>query len=268
LRPGDRIKVTLGSTVHKLVIPELSITPDRSDATYRGRGPAGASLVVVCPYRAIGASTCTRASNVTVGSRGNWTFNARDVRGGDVSEVYWNSASGDEVWALTHVPFFIVTIGRAEFRGVGIQGERAWVSVNVGTTPVQKGLGSGTASRYYADFAGRFRDGDGNPVEPAVGDLVQSNIAPDAAVVIEDVEATADGQTNHVQGRCPQSTQYAIVRELDQSRMWRDRDQGAVSQFDDSFDIYVPGGFDATARYFVGCQYRTGDFVQGPVTIH
>jgi hypothetical protein len=212
-------------------------------------------------------STCTAGSSVTVGSRGNWSFNARDVRGGDITGVYWNGASGDQVWAITHVPYLLVTIGRADFRGEGIQGQLATVTVNEGTTGTVKGRGGARASRYYAEFAGRFHDADGNRVRVEVGDFVQSTIAPDAAVVIEAIEATANVETKHIHGTCPQLTQYAIVRELDQYGSWRDGDQAAVTGFDDSFDIYVPAGFNPTSRYFVGCQYRTGDFVQGSVTM-
>lgn len=268
LEAGDKIKVSHKATVEKLVVPELSLVPDRRADTYRGRGPAGESVFAFCPLREIGEATCERGGgdSVRVGTRGNWFWDAADLRGGDTAEAYWHNSAGDVVYVITHVPYIIVTIGHGAFRGDGIAGAIASVTLIDGTTSTLKGSARVTPDRYYADFAGKFRDADGNIARPTFGDHISSNIAADAAFTLENIEATAHVATSSVTGKCPLGATNAVVRQHYFFKSWADLGQGAVDPEDGSFDISVVAGLSATTRYVAACQLQTGDFIEIFVT--
>jgi hypothetical protein len=204
LKIGDRLKASDGSITHRLVIPELTINVNRVNDSLKGRGPAGATLRVECGGGPLPRfEPCMWRKLVIASSEGKWSkIVPWDVTGGEMFFVRWKSGSGDIVYAMAITPYVTVTLGQARFSGATGAGRTANLTLADGTTHAVKASASVVGGPSGGTFSGKFRNTLGNGVAVSPGDELSADIAPDADMIVPDIQATASAATNIVSGRC------------------------------------------------------------------
>jgi len=201
---GDRLRATDGSIAHRLVIPELTINVNRVNDSLKGRGPAGATLRVECGGGPLPSfEPCMWRKLVIASSEGKWSkIVPWDVIGGSMFFVRWKSGSGDIVYAMAITPYVTVTLGQARFSGATGAGRTANLTLADATTHAVKASASVVGGPSGGTFSGKFRNMVGNGVAVSPGDELSADIAPDADMIVPDIDATASAASNIVSGRC------------------------------------------------------------------
>jgi hypothetical protein len=216
LAVGDRIKVSDGTNVHVLVVPQLSINVNRERDTLKGTGPAGDVVRLRCSGGPLpGFEGCVWRDRVRVDSTGHWGRHLPwDIRGGAMYHAVWLSASGDRVWTTGVAPFVHVTIGRATFSGSFRPDKTAHIVVRDGVTLDPLATGSAVGGSFDGDMSGRFRDAGNAPYRVVPGDRISSDIAADLDFVVPDIQASADAATDTVSGQCFDQQPAAVKIDL------------------------------------------------------
>lgn len=203
LKVGDRLKASVGTATHKLVIPTLTLNADRAKNLFKGRAPAGSTLEL--NYHAGIIADYYEQANVRTRSDGTWSYrpySTYDLMGGIHAEMRWGNGHGDEIWVSDTSPFFRVIIGKPAFAGLTRPGRSVTITVRNGVTNVVKATGTAVGDR-LGNFAGRFRNSAGKLVPLAVGDRFNApTIASDANWIVPRVVGTANVATDVVSGRC------------------------------------------------------------------
>jgi len=257
---GDRVRVRVGSASHLLIVPELTLVQDRVNDHYRGRGPAGDYVRLICGLTN-GFEPCVQSWKIKVNSAGNWGYNPGwDIFGGDFMSLNWTSSAGDKVRRLNYAPFVVVTIDKAAVSGSTQPGTSSDVLLMKANGAVRGGAAV-TGGPIDGLFQGRFeKDTTGERVLARVGNLVSSDIASDAEFIIRDVEAAPNVGTQRVPGQCPTPTGRFV-------RAWSFRDgaevDGAYSwpDGDGSFRLTTLE-FESGDRLLISCDLSTGDRIQ------
>ena len=268
---GDRLRATDGSTTHRLVVPRLTIDVNRVRNKLNGAGPAGATLRLECGGGPLPRfEPCLWHKRVTVNDAGRWSKVVPwDVIGGEMFFVRWKSGGGDFVYAMAITPFVTVTLGKSQFTGATGAGQAAHLTLSDPTTHEVVATGSGIGDP-NGRFSARFRDEAGNPVPVSPGHELDGYVAPDADMIVPDINATASAATNIVSGRCfdtgrSNHTVFIHLYRYGHERGWALEDTEA----DGSFTIdFMADGFRDTAdvkagdRILVQCMQTGGDWVQ------
>ncbi len=252
---GDRLTENDGMFSHSFVVPELTLFQNRTDDVYKGRGPAGDMVRLICGL-SNGFEPCTQASNLRVNPNGQWGYNPHwDVRGDEQMSLSWKSADGDKVLVSNVSPFVAVTIGRATANGSTRSGSEAQVALlrNDEFTGIARDVGD----LHFGLFSSVFRDGHGHRVRVHVGDRIYSDIASDADWVVTDISSHTNASTNKVAGQCGFSTSYMV-------NVYRN---GVPVDFDHWF-TNPNGHFDTHLsiqsgdQVLIWCQQPTGDWIR------
>ena len=265
---GHKLKAVTASDEHVLVVPELSIRLNRVTDRLRGTGPAGATLRIRCeradPFRHF--EPCIWRDGVTVGSDGDWATNVPfDFIGGAEFFVRWRSGE-DQVIAWGTAPFISVTLDRSRFDGATRSGAVSHVEL--------EGKASTTVigDPFDGTFRDRFRDDLDEPVDLAPGDILVTDISPDAHFIVPNIDATVGVNSDVVSGRCYDTGSSArlvqvLLHRSGKERGWALLDTEADGSF--SFDFQTDGDpFWTNAdvrdgdRLTVRCMQVEGDWVQ------
>jgi hypothetical protein len=194
---GDELYAAVGSDVHKLVVPRLTLFMDRVGDVIEGRAPARTTVHVDSPVSA----------DVHVNRHGKWSYHTDgyDILGGELGQMHWTSAGGDVVRTRGYSAQLIVTVGSAKFFGFAGHQQQfvATLSRDLTNTGSFTAIASGKATAYAMDFQKFFRDANGNKVKVKAGDMVSAlGLASDAEWVVPQIEAAGNGSTEIVTGRC------------------------------------------------------------------
>jgi hypothetical protein len=270
LRIGDRLKATVGTTVRRFTIPQLTLNVDRAQDVFRGKAPAGTTLRLF--YLNGIFSDYYSEVKLTARADGRWSFDPGwNIMGGIAADMRWNGPNGDKVWLYGHAAVLRVTIGRAGFSGETRPYRDAEVILENAATAVRKGKGTAVGDD-YGTFSGQFRNAQGDLVAPAVGDRVRApSLASDADWIVPNVEATANAGTNVVSGRCSDagtSADFVEIRVI-RTGVWRglalddtDQDGNFEVDFDDPESPFLHGAnVKSGDRIDVYCLQDTGDWV-------
>jgi hypothetical protein len=268
---GDRLRATVGSTTHRLVIPELTIDVNRALNKLKGTAPAGATLRVECGGGPLPAfEPCMWSKRISASANGKWSkLVPWDAIGGEMFFVRWKSAGGDIVYAMAITPFVTVTLGKSQFTGATGAGQAAHLTLSDATTHEVEASGSAVGDP-NGRFSGRFRDAAGNRVPVSPGDELDGYVAPDADMIVPDIEATASAGTNTVSGRCFDTGRSDRTVFLQLFRSGHERGWVVEStDVDGNFAIdFMADGFRDPANVKVGdkilvqCMQTGGDWVQ------
>lgn len=240
LASGDKIRVTAGTSTHRLVVPQLSIKVNRARNILRGTGPAGGVVKLHdegFPWPAF--ECCMWHDRVPVNNSGNWSRKVWDIRGGQQFSVSWKSAAGDRILAYGVAPYLRLTIDKAAFVGAFRPSATANVTVQDGTTLDLLATATPVGEPVWGRFDGRFRDADQQRYKLQPGDIVTSDIAPDLQIVLPDLPIIADAASDTVSGQCFDTGSVHIYIEVDRNGVRRGY---AYSDTDENsqFSIYMP----------------------------
>jgi len=271
---GDRLKAKSGSVTHQLVIPELTIRVNRTADSLKGRGPAGATLRVECwggPLPSF--EPCQWNKLVVASSEGKWSkLIPWDIIGGEGFAIRWKSTGGDFVYAAGIAPYVTVTLGQSRFSGATFVGQTANVALKDATTNEVLATASPTGAPPVGRFTARFKDENGNRVPVAAGYELITNVAPDADMIVPDIEATASAATNIVNGRCfdtgrSERTLFLQLFRAGDRAGWvlEDTDEDgsfSIDFFEDGVGFRDPANVKVGDRLLVMCMQTEGDWVQ------
>ena len=262
IQAGDRVKATVGSITHLLIIPELTLFQNRVTDIYKGRGPAGQMVRLICGL-SNGFEPCVQTWRIRVNAEGKWSYKPGwDVLGRDNMYLRWRSEAGDKVNVISIAPYVTATIGKAGFIWATRPGASATVVIRDPSTLDVRGTATTVGSPLDGSFIGQFRNQLGQKVKVRAGDILSSDIAADLDYVIGDIHATADTGTQHVTGQCPEEMQFYVIayhngHEIGFERWWTDEGGTFDADFSGEPTAMVPGD-----RVRVGCQLETGDWIQ------
>ncbi len=260
LETGDRITVESGSgAAHLLVVPELTLVQDRVNDRYRGRGPAGDYVRLICGITN-GFEPCVQSWKIKVNAAGNWGRNPRwNVIGGDFMSLNWTSATGDKVRRLNYAPHVVVTIGRGFVSGATRSDVTSDVVLKKANNDV-RGTATVTGDPLDGTFGGRIERANGTLVLVQVGNLVSSDIASDAQFEVEDIQATFNVGNQRVTGKClapagrfVRAWTFRSGVEVSQAYVWPE--ENGSFRFDHL-------EFQSGDRVRIGCDLPTGDRIQ------
>lgn len=269
---GDRLKAESGSVTHLLVIPELTIKGKRDSNSLKGTGPAGATLRVECwggPLPRF--EPCQWNRLVVASSEGKWSkLVPWDVIGGERFAIRWRSAGGDFVYAGGMAPYVTVTLGKSRFSGATQTDQVALVALEDATTHEVLAADNPAGVPPFGEFDGRFRNQHGDPVPVMAGYQLITDIAPDADLIIPDVEATASAATNIVSGKCfdtgrSERTVFLHLFRSGHERGWVLEDTDEEGNFTIDFmedGFRDPANVKVGDRILVMCMQTEGDWVQ------
>ena len=208
---GDRITANDGTSSHVLVVPELTLVINRVDDRFKGRGPAGDYVRLICGYTN-GFEPCQATWKLKVNSQGQWGLRPGwDLVGWQSMNLLWRSAGGDRVNIYMQGPYLDLTIGSAVVRGASRANAPVTVvlrragSNDVAATAVTKASSLGGA------FQTKFRNQNGKAVKVRAGDRVTSDVAPDEDWIVPNVTASADAASDIVTGTCPADSMFVHV---------------------------------------------------------
>jgi hypothetical protein len=260
VRTGDRITANDGTSTHQLVVPELTLFSNRDTDVFKGRGPAGQIIKLVCNF-ANGFEPCDDVWRIRVNSQGQWSLRPGwEISGEQAMFVYWRSTAGDKVQADHLSTFVTVTIGLAGISGSTRSGSTAAIYLVNPTTEAIRGTAFGVGSPYDGQFTGRFSNEQGSRVRVRVGDRIVSDAAADMDWIVGDIEATANVETQEVTGRCFEPGGlfrvyvYRNGQFVDGEYWWTD-DEGPTFTME-----YVT--FQSGDDLLVWCPVGTGDWVR------
>ena len=209
---GDSFFAHDGNSSHSLVVPRLTLVIDRVDDVFKGRGPAGEYVKLICGYTN-GFEPCTASWRIRTNANGKWSYKPGwRVDGWQWMYLLWKSQDGDKVNVSTQGPYLDVTIGSPIVRGAS--------RANGPVTVVLRRAGSGevagtavtTAGPMGGKFVAKFRNNNGNLVKVRVGDHITSDVAPDADWDVPDIVAHADQSSDLVTGTCPADSFFVEAR--------------------------------------------------------
>ena len=261
---GDRIYADDGISTHELIVPQMTLFQNRVNDVYKGRGPAGQMVKLVCHLQS-GFEPCMQTWKIRVNPQGMWSVNPHwNVLGRDNMLLQWKSAAGDFVRVWNTAPYLDITLGKAFVTGSGRAGSPVTVVLKNGSTLDVRGTAESTASNFDGRFGGRFENQQGGAVVARAGNIVTSTIAPDADFVLPNILGDANAAADLVTGQCAQesSFEYRVLRngiEYDGRRWFTD--------VDGSFQADV-SGLKVGDRVIIGCEQYTGDWVRKAFVAH
>lgn len=275
---GDRIKASDGVTVHKLVVPDLSIRINRTTETLRGTGPANAVIRLQCgsfgsPFPSFEGCMWHNRTRATDGGTWSWRFLSSDwnILGSASFYAEWLSPGGDDVWADGYAPYLVVRLANSTFAGAYRPNQTAHVVV-AGATLDVKATGTATGSALDGTMRGHLLKASGKRYALQAGDQLSSDIAADAKWVVPAIDATADAATDTVSGKCWDSGVSARAVLVEVYRLGHSRGWGISStESDGSFALWLANGDDFYVhpvdihvgdRIVVSCFQNTGDVVE------
>jgi len=258
---ADQIHVNDGiHDARDVTVPELTLYQNRDTNVYKGRGPAGQYVTLICGL-SNGFEPCSATWKLKVNAQGQWGYKPGwDVRGDEDMGLRWKDVDGDvfNVWNTS--PFVSVTIGQAAVTGAARAGSSATVVLMKGNTLDVRGTAYPVGAPGYGTFKSKFLTTGGSKAKVHVGDHVTSDIASDADFIVSNITATANVSTGHVVGDCvPDSLWFmGIYRngELIDGADWRfDSD----THFNENFSSLPLMAGD---RVLISCQLPTRDVIQ------
>ena len=115
--PGDKIKVSDGSSTRSYVVPNFTMRIDRVNEQYTGTGPAGRTIKLGIPN-----GDTEHSYGVRVAQDGTWAYKPTYGLGGSFYEVFadanWTSPNSDRLELWVSLPQIGVTLGKPDFAGV------------------------------------------------------------------------------------------------------------------------------------------------------
>lgn len=258
---GDRLRANDGTSTHSLVVPELTAQGNRVRDVYKGRGPAGQYVKLICAF-SNGFEPCMQTWKIRVNAEGQWSFKPGwDVGAGETMLLQWKSAVGDAIITIATPAILTVRIGSAHLVGVTRDGAPAAIVLRRGPSFDIRATTNVASSPVDGEFTGKLRNQAGNKVNVRAGDLISSDIAPDLEWIVPDIQASGDSSTGHVTGRCvyddpsgPLNGDLRIDAPGDSSEITDNMEE------DGSFDVELD--FAAGDKLIVGCGMSTGDWVE------
>ena len=236
----DTLKVSNGTTSHKLKVPYLTASIGRAEDRMGGRGPAGKQLKVECGGSPFGQfEPCQFTKKVTVGDDQTWSVQIPfDLTGGFTMDVKWKNANADVVYSWATTPYIQVFLNDSRWSGFANVGSSPRILVDDGFT------GSDTAeAEADGSFAGIIRDDSNHMVSVQPGEDVRADVASDAEFRVPHITATVNAATDRVKGTCELNGTYA----------------GAYVQVYRGNDLLGAGvGGDSTGAFKVDFGHREG----------
>jgi hypothetical protein len=274
LKIGDVIRATVGSAVHRLVVPRLTLVLDRVNDVFKGRAPAGSAIVL--NYAAGLFIDSELDKRVRVGSDGTWRYQPAgfDIVGGLDAFIRWTSKGKDTVTTDAVAPFLRVTLGSASFKGSGKPDGNIKVTLRDPSTTDVVAVGKAVASA-GGTFKGQFRTADGSLFPLGAGYRLSAlSIAADARWIVPRITGSASAATDVVTGRCYDAGTSAdwywvdVIAGDGSIRGFATGDTSANGSFQIDFgsdgfgQFFVPANVRSGDTIVVRCLQRTGDWVQ------
>ena len=200
VEPGDVITTTVKGASRVFTVPMLTVRVDRNTDRVTGVSKPNSKLSMRVDTRGPGGGTVVER---TVRSAGDGTYLAdfqtgqkADIRGWDRVDVYWTDARGDYVRAWNLAPAIQVTIGRGWIEAAGQAGQNA-------TLKLRQAPGGAVIARtggilYSGWNAFGWLDPNGQNVQLAEGNKVETNLAADASFVVPTLVTNAKKSTDVV----------------------------------------------------------------------
>jgi hypothetical protein len=253
---GDVLSITYQSTVHELTIPELTLNQNRTRDVYKGRGPAGDYVKLICGI-SNGFEPCDQTWRLRVNSEGRWSYKPHwNVQGGDYMFLMWRSG-GDHVQVISIAPYLQVTIGSAVVTGATRALTNATVVDHDGSSFDVRGSLVAQGSPFDGTFSGKLRNGSGKAAKVRVGDVIASDIAADAEFEVTDIELDANAATDRIKGDCGHESEYRVSVFHDGSNVGGDH---WYTEGDGTFKI-TDVDFEPGDRVNVACRTSTDDWI-------
>ena len=156
IEAGDRLNANDGTSARQLVVPQLTLFSNRVTDVFKGRGPAGQMVKLVCNF-GNGFEPCTDTWRIRVNPQGQWSLRPGwNVSGHEAMFVFWKSAAGDRVQTDHLSTFVTVTIGTAGISGSTRSGSTAAVYLTNPNTGAIRGTAFGVGSPYDGQFIGEI----------------------------------------------------------------------------------------------------------------
>jgi hypothetical protein len=269
VQTGDWISVEDMATndTHLLIVPTLTAFGNRVRDVYKGFGPAGTYIKVICSFSG-GFEPCQQVWRIRVSDEGKWSMRPGwDVRGGETMIAQLKTEAGDFVRAIANPPILTVRIGSPRVVGETRSGAALNVVLKRGSSLDVRATANLHASPYDGAFAGPLKNQAGNKVNVRPGDLISSDISADLQWVVPNINATGDSSTGHVTGRChyddPSGPQFGALRVLvlhngeviDGSSIVDSMDENGFFDIDEL--VFEPGD-----QVLVRCGMATSDWAE------
>jgi hypothetical protein len=265
---GDWISakdVATGET-HLLIVPTLTAFGNRVRDVYKGFGPAGNYIKLICAF-SNGFEPCQQTWRVRVSNEGKWSLRPGwDVGAGETIAAQWKSAAGDFVRAIATPPILTVRIGSPRVVGETRSGSALTVVLKRGPALDVRATANLHSSPFDGAFAGPLKNQAGSKVNVRPGDLISSDISADLQWVVPDIQATSDSQTGNVDGRCDYDDPLGPQQGDFEVRVFRNGEFIDRSSIVDSMDeegfFNVVLDFQLGDQLVVRCGMSTGDWAE------
>ncbi|HWH24392.1 MAG TPA: hypothetical protein VNW68_05805 [Candidatus Limnocylindria bacterium] len=270
---GDRIRVRAAGTEKTVKVPKLVLRIDRVADTISGRVAPGqaVTLLIVPGGFGIGGRDDPIIANAAGDGEGRYTARVRkqrDLRGADtvlavtpppcLEGVCELPPGTDSFQLLAGVPFVSIHFGSNELSGWSVNTQPSFKLFS----PKGERKGGATTNNlifglYFAKMTNRF----GNAAYPEARDIVTSDIASDARLVVPASRLQASYRSDTVSGRCMANARY-LLTSSDSGLQTRGR-TGADGTFTRDFGGKV--NLLRGERVTLACAYPTGDLFQRTV---
>jgi hypothetical protein len=277
LKSGDQIKVTVGTTVRKFVVPKLSLNLDRVNDVFNGKAPAGTKVHLTYPAGLFADYVLSKT--VTARADGTWRYKPSgfDIMGGLYASIGWTSAKKDSIAVDGVAPSLTATLGSSVVTGVSKPKATVKATLFNATTMAVRATAKGVANR-SGGFSVRFLDSAGDKVAVKAGNRLRAtSVAADADWIVPGAQVAADVAGDIVTGRCRDagtSARSYWVRVSAPGDSWRGEAIGSVDAkgyFEIDFAdptmseggiFYEPADIRSGDTIELRCLQATGDWVR------
>jgi hypothetical protein len=263
---GDTLHAEDGNSVHDFVIPLLTGFGNRDKDVYKGQGPAGDYVKLICAF-GNGFEPCQATFKVHVNSEGKWSLKPGwDVQGGETFYVQWKSPAGDKANVIATPPYLIARIGTAQVRGETRSGSTPTIVLKRGPALDVVAMANPQADVFDGEYTGALRNMAGNKVAIHTGDVITSDMSSEIDWVVPDIQANGNSSTDRVHGYCHwDDPSYLGELRIDIYRSGEFVTGSEITdgvEEDGSFHVNMHPGFQAGDRIEVQCGMGAGDFAE------
>jgi len=254
---GDRLTVNDGEHHRTFTVPGLTVSVNRATDVVAGRAPAGVTVRITGTHRTtlIGGVPFPEVATTASANRQYSAdlTGAVDLSGGDSYLVRYFTSSGDTIYRLGYVPYFVATLGESSITANVNRGQLVSFTSRDSSGAV-KGSARDIADITTGEIDTQLADRFGGAIWTRAGDRIRASFSADAQIKVPPMALTANASSDVASGRCAASVGFEVYA-YHTTGGFAFASQFGTTKADGKFSVDMSKG--ASATY----DLKSGDFI-------